>query len=61
MRSVRPIDMKAGDVIRAPFTFTELSRSKTRPAMVLALAMMDDAMLAAWTGNPTLREAFDDA
>ena len=52
-------DIKPGDVVRAPFTFTDLSTQKVRPALILALAVMDDAILAAITSNTTLRDRFD--
>lgn len=42
----------AGKVVLVPFPFSDLSRSKLRPAVVLAGAGRDDWMLCQITSNP---------
>ena len=42
----------AGSVVLVPFPFSDLSRSKLRPAVVLAEADRDDLILCQVTSNP---------
>jgi mRNA interferase MazF len=42
----------AGTVVVIPFPFSDLSRSKLRPAVVLAAADRDDLILCQVTSNP---------
>jgi mRNA interferase MazF len=42
----------AGSVVLVPFPFSDLSRSKLRPALVLAVADRDDLVLCQITSNP---------
>lgn len=42
----------AGEVVLVPFPFSDLSRSKVRPALVLAEAGMNDWILCQVTSNP---------
>jgi len=42
----------AGSVVLVPFPFSDLSRSKLRPAVVLASAGRDDIILCQVTSNP---------
>jgi mRNA interferase MazF len=42
----------AGSVVAIPFPFSNLSRSKIRPAVVLASADRDDLILCQITSNP---------
>jgi mRNA interferase MazF len=42
----------AGTVVLIPFPFSDLSRSKLRPAVVLAAADRDDLILCQITSNP---------
>ena len=42
----------AGKVVLVPFPFSDLSRSKLRPAVVLADASRGDWVLCQVTGNP---------
>jgi len=41
-----------GSVVLVPFPFSDLSRSKLRPAVVLAAAGRDDLILCQVTSNP---------
>lgn len=43
---------EAGTVVLIPFPFSDLSRSKLRPALVLAAADRDDLILCQITSNP---------
>lgn len=52
-------NIKPGDIVRAPFTFSDLSIQKVGPALVLTLAILDDAVIAAITSNTTVRDRFD--
>ena len=42
----------AGSVVLVPFPFSDLSRSKLRPAVVLAVADREDLILCQVTSNP---------
>lgn len=42
----------AGEVVLVPFPFSNLTRAKLRPAVVLALAARDDVVLCQVTSNP---------
>ena len=42
----------AGSVVLVPFPFSDLSRSKLRPAVILAAADRDDLILCQVTSNP---------
>lgn len=44
--------LAAGGVVLVPFPFSDLSRSKLRPALVLAPAGRDDYVLCQVTSNP---------
>jgi mRNA interferase MazF len=52
-------NIKPGDIVRASFTFTDLSTQKVRPALILALAVLDDAVVAAITSTTAIRNRFD--
>ncbi len=41
-----------GEVVLVPFPFSDLSKSKMRPAVVLAFAGYDDWVLCQITSNP---------
>lgn len=47
----------AGTVVLIPFPFSDLSRSKLRPAIVLAAADRDDLILCQVTSNPYADES----
>lgn len=42
----------AGEAVLVPFPFSNLTRAKLRPAVVLALAARDDLVLCQVTSNP---------
>lgn len=42
----------AGTVVLVPFPFSDLSRAKLRPAIVLAVVAHDDLLLCQVTSNP---------
>ncbi len=44
-----------GDVVLAPFPYTDLSQDVTRPALVLASAGMDDWIICQITSSPLAR------
>lgn len=46
------VSPSAGSVILVPFPFSDLSRSKRRPAVVLAFVGRDDWILCQITSNP---------
>ena len=47
-----------GDVVLTPFPFTDLSRVKTRPAVVLANVGMQDWVLCEITSSSQLRDLY---
>ena len=46
------VPSSAGSVVMVPFPFSDLSRTKLRPAVVLADAGRDDWVLCQITSNP---------
>lgn len=51
----------AGQVVLLPFPFSDLTRSKLRPALLLADAGRDDWIACQITSNPLCRHARDRA
>ena len=47
-----------GNVVLTPFPYTDLSRVKTRPAVVLANVGMQDWVLCEITGSSQLRDLY---